>query len=82
MNSCLLSFQKILEKESTDKIVCLGLSIDKPIKKCFLHGMSKCVDQLKFDFKVPNKRYDKTVPAPRHDPHSLLIVFFCPGFGP
>ena len=42
----------------TEKILFFGLSIDETIKKCLLNGMSKHVDKLKLDFKVPDKSYD------------------------
>jgi vacuolar protein sorting-associated protein 16 len=54
--SRLLAFQQTLEKETTDKIEFIGLSVDETIKKCLLNGMSKRADKVKSDFKVPDKR--------------------------
>lgn len=56
--SRLLTFQQALEKETTDKIVFFGLSVDETIKECLLNGMSKRADKLKSEFKVPDKRLD------------------------
>jgi hypothetical protein len=70
--SRLLAFQQTLEKETTDKIEFIGLSVDETIKKCLLNGMSKRADKLKSDFKVPDKRYETE--SPRVAPHLGLLT--------
>jgi len=70
--SRLLAFQQTLEKETTDKIEFVGLSVDETIKKCLLNGMSKRADKLKSDFKVPDKRYETE--SPRVAPHLGLLT--------
>ena len=70
--SRLLAFQQTLEKETTDKIEFIGLSVDETINKCLLNGMSKRADKLKSDFKVPDKRYETE--SPRVAPHLGLLT--------
>jgi hypothetical protein len=79
--SRLLAFQQTLEKETTDKIEFIGLSVDETIKKCLLNGMSKRADKLKSDFKVPDKRYETE--SLRVAPHLGLLTTTTtiPGFG-
>ena len=68
----LLGFQQTLEKETTDKIEFIGLSVDETIKKCLFNGMSKRADKLKSDFKVPDKRYETE--SSRVAPHVGLLM--------
>lgn len=70
--SRLLVFHQTLEKETTDKIDFIGLSVDETIKKCLLNGMSKRADKLKSDFKVPDKRYETE--SSRVAPHLGLFT--------
>ncbi|KAI0701369.1 vacuolar protein sorting-associated protein 16 [Cytidiella melzeri] len=53
----LLTFQQQLEKEADGKIQFFGLSINETIRMCLINGMGKRADKVKYDFKVPDKRF-------------------------
>ncbi|KAI1794480.1 vacuolar protein sorting-associated protein 16 [Ganoderma leucocontextum] len=53
----LMTVQLTLEKESDGKIAFFGQSVNETIRTCLVNGMAKRADKIKYDFKVPDKRY-------------------------
>ncbi|TFK92340.1 vacuolar protein sorting-associated protein 16 [Polyporus arcularius HHB13444] len=56
-NVRLLTFQQTLEKEADGKIAFFGQSVNETIRTCLINGMAKRADKIKYDFKVPDKRF-------------------------
>ena len=52
----LLALQQQLEKEADGKIAFFGLSVNETLRTCIVNGMGKRADEVKSDFKVPDKR--------------------------
>ncbi|KAF9010009.1 vacuolar assembling sorting protein VPS16 [Cyathus striatus] len=56
-NVRILTLQQQLEKEVDGSVTFFGLSVNETIRMCILNGLSKRVDKIKSDFKVPDKRF-------------------------
>ena len=52
----LLAMLQQLEKEFDGKVTFFGQSVSQTICTCLMNGMSKKVDKVKSEFKVPDKR--------------------------
>ena len=52
----------MLEKETDDKILFIGLSVSDMIRTCLLNGMSKCAEKARSDFNAPDKWYVYSLP--------------------
>jgi hypothetical protein len=53
----LLTFQQQIEKETDARIPFFGLSVNEGVQTCLLNGITKRADEIKADFKVPDKKY-------------------------
>ena len=52
----------MLEKETDDKILFIGLSVSDMIRTCLLNGMSKRAEKVRSDFNAPDKWYVYSLP--------------------